>query len=159
MRRRIEVFQGFVSTSFFLLDPLFSSLPLPPAARGKAHGAWRIVHSVFCFAPCALRFAHNPPQKLLIKTTDYTDYFKFFLSVNSVTSVAKKINDKEDQHVSITGKCLILAFKSSGTRPKRRKVHGLNGTIVFKTVSGNGYGQRFIYYQKINGYTSFSTPF
>jgi hypothetical protein len=96
MRRRIEVFQGFVNTSFFLLDSLFSSLPLPTAARGKAHGAWRIAHSVNCiirFALCALRFARTPPQKLLIKTTDYTDYtdyFIFFISVNSVTSVAKK---------------------------------------------------------------------
>jgi hypothetical protein len=42
---------------------------MPPAARGKAHGAWRFAHSVnriICFAPCALRFAHTPPQKLFI---------------------------------------------------------------------------------------------
>jgi hypothetical protein len=43
---------------------------MPPAARGKAHRAWRLAHSVNCiipFAPCALRFARIPPQKLLIK--------------------------------------------------------------------------------------------
>jgi hypothetical protein len=42
MRRRIEVFKGFVNTSFFFLDPLFSSLPLPPAARGERGklGSW-----------------------------------------------------------------------------------------------------------------------
>jgi hypothetical protein len=43
---------------------------LPPAARGKAHGAWRFAHStnrIIRFAPCALRYAHNPLQKLLIK--------------------------------------------------------------------------------------------
>jgi xanthine dehydrogenase FAD-binding subunit len=42
---------------------------VPPAARGKAHGAWRLAHSVNCiirFAPCALRFARPPLQKLLI---------------------------------------------------------------------------------------------
>ena len=40
MRRRIEVFKGFVNTSFFLLDPLFSSLPLPTmeiAAKTPRH--------------------------------------------------------------------------------------------------------------------------
>ncbi len=45
-------------------------LVLPPAARGKAHGAWRFAHSVnsvIRFAPCAWRFAHIPLQKLLIK--------------------------------------------------------------------------------------------
>jgi hypothetical protein len=72
MRRRIEVFQGFVNTYFFLLDSLFSSLPLPPAARGALFEKT---------APL------DPLQKLLIKTTDYTDYFNFFLSV---ISVAKK---------------------------------------------------------------------
>jgi hypothetical protein len=43
---------------------------MPPAARGKAHRAWRLAHSVNCiirFAPCALRFANSPLQKLLIK--------------------------------------------------------------------------------------------
>jgi hypothetical protein len=48
--------------------PLF--LCAPPAARGKAHGAWRLAHSVNCiirFALCALRFARIPLQKLLIK--------------------------------------------------------------------------------------------
>jgi hypothetical protein len=52
MRRRIEVFQGFVNTSFFLLDPLFSSLPLPPAARGDSF--------------CKNRPPWTPLQKLLI---------------------------------------------------------------------------------------------
>ena len=52
MRRRIEVFKGFVNTSFFLLDPLFSSLPLPPAARGDSF--------------CKNRPPWTPLQKLLI---------------------------------------------------------------------------------------------
>jgi hypothetical protein len=138
MRRRIEVFQGFVNTSFFFLDPLFSSLPL-------------------LSANCIIAVDLQKTKK--IETTDYTDFFISFISVISVISVAKKIYYKEDQYVGITSECLILAFKSSGTRPERRKVHGLNGTIVFTTVSGNGYGQRFIYYQKINGFTSFSILF
>jgi hypothetical protein len=35
----------------------------------KSHRAWRLAHSVNCiirFAPCALRFANSPLQKLLI---------------------------------------------------------------------------------------------
>jgi hypothetical protein len=37
--------------------------------RREAHGAWRFAHGVnliIRFAPCALRFAHSPPQKLFI---------------------------------------------------------------------------------------------
>jgi hypothetical protein len=65
----------------------------------------------------------------------------------------KKINYKEKNHVSTTRQCLILDSKSSGTRSNGRKVYGLNGTINFKTASGNGNGKRFIHYKnkKING--------
>jgi len=80
MRRKIEAFQGFVKTSFFFLDFLFSSLSLPPAARGTLFEKT---------APL------DPSKKLLIKPTDYTDYtdlFKFFISVTSVASVAKSKN-------------------------------------------------------------------
>jgi len=34
MRRRIEDFQGFVKPSYYFNDSFFSSLSLPPAARG-----------------------------------------------------------------------------------------------------------------------------
>jgi hypothetical protein len=104
MRRRIEVFQGFVNTSFFFLDPLFSSLPLPRGDDRILNNEYRtrnvevgallrysvfLVHySTFIFYPL------DPLQKLLIKTTDYTDYTDFFISfisVISVISVAKKI--------------------------------------------------------------------
>jgi hypothetical protein len=99
MRRKIKVFTGKEKTSFYFLNFFFSSLPLPPAARGKAHGAWRLAHSanrIIRFAPCALRYAHTPPQKLFIiktqmnKTTKDKEFLKSFLSVNSVISVAKK---------------------------------------------------------------------
>jgi hypothetical protein len=36
---------------------------------GQGGGAWRFAHIINCmirFAPCALRFAHNPLKKLLI---------------------------------------------------------------------------------------------
>jgi hypothetical protein len=42
-----------------------------PAARGKAHRAWRFApgaNRIIRFAPSALRFAHNHPQKFFIET-------------------------------------------------------------------------------------------
>jgi hypothetical protein len=39
------------------------------ASGGQGEGAWRLAHSVnriIRFALCAFRFAHSPPQKLLI---------------------------------------------------------------------------------------------
>jgi len=129
MRRKIEAFQGFVKTSFFFLDFLFSSLSLPPAARGP-HGMGnqlgpsglsktslnepkrrQMQQSIVCKVIGKMLPAHrvskssnfltsyllnfylfplDPPKKLLIKPTDYTDFFKFFISVTSVSSVAKK---------------------------------------------------------------------
>jgi hypothetical protein len=53
MRRRIEVFQGFVNTSFFFLHSLFSSLSL-------------------LNANCIIALELQKPKK--IETTDYTDY-------------------------------------------------------------------------------------
>jgi hypothetical protein len=61
---------------------------LPPAARGKAHRAWRLAHSVDCivrFALCALRFARILPQKLLIVICFFHGYpLNFFDSYSGI---------------------------------------------------------------------------
>jgi len=73
MRRKIGVFLkqtdiGFMTSSFFLDSFLFR---LPPL---HAHGI----------------IAPGLPRTKKIMTTDYTDSFKFLLSVSPVISVAKK---------------------------------------------------------------------
>ena len=101
MRKGIKLFHGFVDTSYYLPDYLFSSLPLPPATRGKAHRAWR-------FALCTLRFAHTSPQKLLIIKTQMvtpTDLLKtntrpkksLILRVNSCNSWGSFYQCQPDQ--------------------------------------------------------------
>jgi hypothetical protein len=125
MRRRIEVFQGIVNTSFFFLDYVFSSLPLPDMKIATNTQS------------------HKVTQKVLLKINPWC--LRAF--------VAKKINYKEMSHVINTCFCLIHDFESTGTRRNRRKVYGPNGTINFKTASGNGNGKRFFHYKKINGIT------
>jgi penicillin-binding protein 1C len=59
------------------------ALCLPSATRGKAHGAWRFAHSVnriFRFAPCALRFARIPPQKLFINKEVFSGEVCFLIT-------------------------------------------------------------------------------
>jgi hypothetical protein len=85
MRRRIEVFQGFFNTSFFLLDPLFSSLPLalhlikPIAAGVFLSEGHRPIIPLFHYSITPVNFERS-------EGCTAPDSH----SVNSVTSVAKK---------------------------------------------------------------------
>jgi hypothetical protein len=69
---------------------------LPPAARGKAHGAWRFAHSVnrvFALRPalCALRIAWTPVkhlQKLFIRKMNKQDFFPSGIQPGKAVTIA-----------------------------------------------------------------------
>jgi cytochrome c biogenesis protein CcdA len=124
------------------------SFYLPPAARGKAHGAWRLAHSdnriirfapcALRFAPCALRFAHIPPQKLFIRLRQKVFIFWLLFAAHLCFGEGFRVGP---YLLDVTGDSAIIAFHLYKPLTARVKVFHDPGV---KEISSPGGKSHFV---------------